>query len=741
MPVVPRYQPDVSLRPAFQQGVNVQASAEDAGAAIARGMGAVAQGTARVADAVIQVREIEDTARAKEADNAYAAWLRERQYGENGYLTLEGKAAVDARAAFEAEAEAKRREFGAGLSGSASVKYSAASEARLNNTLDSAIVHQANQRKSWMKTVSTDRLDTFAEDALANYQNPKAVDRFIGAGLMELREAGALQGWDQDTLANRSAEYVSGIHKNIALRLAQTDPFAAKQYLDAKRDFMTGPHQTDLEGIVAPLIIEEEAKRKTDEILGTGRPIAGRTIGETGPSQARALLKSVANSGATRPDGIDNLDADFATNLAAMISDAPPGIREGLGISSGYRSTERQAELFANSDGSGKYVARPGGSSHEFGLAADLTWNGMRLDKAPKEVQDWVHRNAASYNLNFRMSWEPWHVEPMGAREAISAGNVTATGTGLGTRTTMPGAADMAAALDAIPNPMLRTATAERLRAITALREQEAKAQREAMLTNVFGHIDAGNSPDSLPAELRASLGRTEMSGLWEYYEKRVRGDMRTDERSLYDLQTLYATDPQAFAQVDLFQYRDRLSDSDWKTVTGWRQTALTDGAKARDDGIVITSAMSQAKTQLEAVGITTTGKTGRERDEAARQEAQFQLALSREMELFRQNTNKVPTQLDIQKMVNKLLLPIVIEEPGMLFGTNETPGRLFEVPQLGSLGQDREARIFAEYDDIPPRDRIEVELTLEQQLGRKPSEEEVEAAYAAYMTDIYSGN
>ena len=741
MPVVPRYEPNVSLAPSFRQNLTTQASAEDAGAAIARGMGAVGQGLGQVANAALAVQEMDDDARLKEADARAAARLRELQYGEGGYLTLEGKAAVEARAAYEAQAAKVFEEEGAGFTGRAGAKWKDMSMARTNQILDTAIVHQANERKKWFGEASASRVDTFAEDALAGYQNPKTVTRNIAAGIMEIRQQGALQGWDADTLRNRETEFASGVHKNIALRLAQTDPFAAKEYLEKNRDMMTGPHQTDLEGVVAPLIIEEEAKRKTDEILGLSRPIAGRTLGETGPSNARAVLTSRAVGGATRSDAIDNLDANFATNLAAMIEDAPPGIREGLGIGSGYRSTERQAELFAASDGSGRMVARPGHSSHEFGLAADLTWNGQRLDKAPKEVRDWVHQNAAAYGLNFRMSWEPWHVEPIGAREAISA-----AGPGLGVRTTMPSASQTAAALDAIDNPTLRAATAERLRAISALREQEAKAQREAMVTNVFGMIDSGMSPDSIPAETRAALGRTEMAGLWEYYEKRVRGALATDERTLYDLQTQYAQDPAAFSQIDLWQYRSALSDADWKQVTGWRQTALTDQAKAKDEGMTITSAFSQAKTQLEAVGITQTGLEGSERQAAAAREAQFQMALAREMEAFRQSTQKAPNQLEIQQMINKLLLPIVIERPrggtGLLdtvIGPARTEGMFrFEVPQLGAAGDGGTARIFQDYDAIPPNDRIQLEIQLEGALGRKPSEEEVESAYAAYLNSIY---
>ena len=94
----------------------------------------------------------------------------------------------------------------------------------------------------------------------------------------------------------------------------------------------------------------------------------------------------------------------FAERLAAMLQDAPGPVS----IYSGYRSPERQAQIFAGSDHSGHRVAHPGHSNHNHGIAADLKY-------ASPAVKRWVHQNAARYGLAFRMPWEPWHIEPAGA--------------------------------------------------------------------------------------------------------------------------------------------------------------------------------------------------------------------------------------------------------------------------------------------------------------------------------------
>lgn len=104
---------------------------------------------------------------------------------------------------------------------------------------------------------------------------------------------------------------------------------------------------------------------------------------------------------------VANLQADFAARLAQMFADAPGGVT----INSGYRSPERQAQLwqealakYGDPEVADDWVARPGKSNHNHGGAVDLGY----ADDATKA---WVHANAQKYGLNFPMAHEPWHIE------------------------------------------------------------------------------------------------------------------------------------------------------------------------------------------------------------------------------------------------------------------------------------------------------------------------------------------
>lgn len=129
------------------------------------------------------------------------------------------------------------------------------------------------------------------------------------------------------------------------------------------------------------------------------------------PQQQEFLSSKLTGGAATRSDSVSGFKPQMVSRLSAFLQSAPPEIAKGLGIYSGYRSRETQERLFAASDGSGRMVARPGGSRHEHGDAADLAWNGKSLKYAPKSVIQWVHQNAGQFGLKFPMDWENWHVE------------------------------------------------------------------------------------------------------------------------------------------------------------------------------------------------------------------------------------------------------------------------------------------------------------------------------------------
>lgn len=170
---------------------------------------------------------------------------------------------------------------------------------------------------------------------------------------------------------------------------------------------------------------------EAEAALRNGDPLPARDV-----VQPREDLQPVENfdwdshreGGGLRSDAIEGMGDELRIGLENMITQAPPHIGQGLSVFSGYRSVETQVRLweaavkkYGSAKAARRHVAPPGKSQHNHGNAADLRWNGKRLDAAPKEVRDWVHANAGSFGLKFPMDWEPWHIEAASTRGGKTA--------------------------------------------------------------------------------------------------------------------------------------------------------------------------------------------------------------------------------------------------------------------------------------------------------------------------------
>lgn len=204
------------------------------------------------------------------------------------------------------------------------------------------------------------------------------------------------------------------------------------------------------------------------------------------------LSQYLVGGAAARPDSVSGFDPRLNDRLGQLFMSAPPEVRDVLRITSGYRSPEKQAQLwqealtkYGSPDAARKWVAPPGKSNHNHGTAADLKY------LAPT-AQEWAHANAANYGLAFPLSNEPWHVEiaeARGGQPAIPAGGTGGLSFGAAQpNITSGGAASIAEmfgppAME--PMPFVPPA-APQPRTAPAVQSQPAEqARRNALLANV----------------------------------------------------------------------------------------------------------------------------------------------------------------------------------------------------------------------------------------------------------------
>lgn len=725
MVTVPEYQSNVATRPIFQSKLDVKADAANFGKAVGEGMVKLSGGLDSLGTSISEVqaakrkqsesnqqtanggateqkaaapKALDNVMRAKDRENQLAAWDRNARYGEGGFMTLTGRAAVDGRADYERRLMEKRKEFGADLTGDAAERYGRAADARINASLQSAVVHSGQQRKVWFQENAAARVDSFAKDAVVNFARPDLVTKNVAAGLLELQEQGRLEGWSGDTMMARGSQFVSGVHRDITLRLADDDPIAADRYRKDHAGQMTGADNDMLTEALENEISNEHSKREAGAILTQSRRVSaplgdaggdlmdagapsGSTFAAAGPTRLRQELAArAAGSGA---EAVARLDESFATNLAAMIEDAPPAIRDGLQIL-----------------GSAKGAAN----------AVDLGWNGRSLKSgaAPKEVFDYIHDNAARYGMYFPLTDDPEQAAPFSTR----GGTVAPRGNKVSLRALSPSADDIDRSLAGVGDDKVRQLTQNRVQSALETQARAEEARVKQAKAELWRAIDAGKTPDDVPREIRQVAGMEAVSAAWNYMQTAAKGRAgQGDEVLLYDMRRYAATDADGFANVDLSDFRGRLGAEAFRELSELQSGALNGQAAMKREGEQLAKAFAESEAQLKSIGITADGKFGAERQAAIQQVARFQNALASEISAFKkENSGKTPNEFDISAIRNKLLLPLVLREPEPVM---ETP--VFDM---------------ADWADLPPDARQVLASELARDLGRAPNEAEVMGYY-----------
>jgi hypothetical protein len=112
---------------------------------------------------------------------------------------------------------------------------------------------------------------------------------------------------------------------------------------------------------------------------------------------------------------LDGTDDEFDRRVLAMIQALPPSLANQVKVFSAYRDIEHQRRLWdakvaeVGEQRARKWVAPPGKSNHNHGVAIDLRYGS-------DAARQWVHANAKQFGLGFPMGHEPWHIEPLGVR-------------------------------------------------------------------------------------------------------------------------------------------------------------------------------------------------------------------------------------------------------------------------------------------------------------------------------------
>lgn len=406
--------------------------------------------------------------------------------------------------------------------------------------------------------------------------------------------------------------------------------------------------------------------------------------------------------------------------IAGLISNAPDDIKAGLGVISGTRSHERQAELWADAlkkygsaAAARKSVAPPEGtvidgkvskgSRHEPGSAADLGWNGQLLSHAPPAVVQWVHANAAKYGLAFPLGNENWHVETVGARSGTAAkgdrvldpasrrvdaafanqpdqpvnemvGTVQlapTTGNPADVYTqavapyrVAPDATNLAdwlesAREDYADNPSLLAEVERQLTDVAQSRTMEAKAQEQQIKTDIFRSIVNGGKVKDYDQSALQVLGGEGVKSMLEFETAWNKESDETDPATYYKLSMMTGEELHKMGP-DIVDYASKLSKTDLKAFIDKA------GLAARDGGSAAKRSTDLTRTQIITNAQDILGLQPAFRTEDAKKAAALNRALDDKIGAYIEaNGGREPNGVEMQKMTDELLIEGKVKNSG----------------------------------------------------------------------------
>jgi len=156
----------------------------------------------------------------------------------------------------------------------------------------------------------------------------------------------------------------------------------------------------------------------------------------------------------------------------------------------------------------------------------------------------------------------------------------------------------------------------------------------------------------AVPVDVRQGLGMKAMSSLREYEKKLASGQtIQTDPSAYLELRQVQSEDPSAFKRIDMMEYVDRLSRSDWKRFV---DDQGADDPK-RESGLAPSTLMTTANRALKAAGI----------DGSEDRTASFQSGIVRWQDRFIAKNDRVPSYSEVQDQVSTMLAEVMIDPEG----------------------------------------------------------------------------
>lgn len=115
--------------------------------------------------------------------------------------------------------------------------------------------------------IDASRQASYAQTAVLNYNNPKAIGESLGHGLLSLDSQAQRNGWPAEKTAIEKQKYVSGIHLATIDRLMTENPSEALTRFASVKGAMTPEDQARVEKVLVPQMQKQRGAATVDALL------------------------------------------------------------------------------------------------------------------------------------------------------------------------------------------------------------------------------------------------------------------------------------------------------------------------------------------------------------------------------------------------------------------------------------------------------------------------------------------
>jgi hypothetical protein len=224
--------------------------------------------------------------------------------------------------------------------------------------------------------------------------------------------------------------------------------------------------------------------------------------------------------------------------------------------------------------------------------------------------------------------------------------------------------------LNAIKDPRERELTEQGLEIHFAAHRNAIDVRRKDIINQQVKNIQSDKTYDPLtmPLEMQMEIRPSDMAMLIDLAASRAPSKtIKTNQTEFYNVQDIFATNPEEFYTIDLNRYRLVFSDQDFQILEKKQELFRTDPQKAMQQARELKRAFELAMFELEGTkryyqphGVTL-GQDGKLEDKKF---ANFQSDLAREIETFRdQNKDGILSDADVRRMIGNLIFKHYIDK------------------------------------------------------------------------------